>query len=75
MEKRLIVTGDPTSLKMPPGLRRSLANARQLHEHKGPYYERWQAACKSFADRYLLGVFAPPARAAKRGAKGVRKHG
>lgn len=28
----------------------------QLHNHSGPYYEKWKAACEAKAGRYLAGV-------------------
>lgn len=30
--------------------------ARQLHDHVGPAYEKWKAACAAKADRYLAGI-------------------
>ena len=31
----------------------------QLHQHSGPLYEHWQAACKAKASRYLEGIGSP----------------
>jgi len=37
------------------GIQRSLTNAKQLHEHKGKYYEKWKKAMKNKALPRLQG--------------------
>ena len=31
-------------------VKKVLANAKQMHEHKGPYWERWKARMRMFLD-------------------------
>lgn len=34
----------------------ALSVATELHEHQGPAYEKWKAACEAKASRYLAGI-------------------